>query len=182
MSFPRIKKPPSGDRADAGQGCTIPEHSRGGGVTQDVSPADWRFDPGPAHCAPRNVSDRRTSQRTKRSQYGCEHLGHPQRLFDFNGDGKADVALYNMNTAIGYLGVSNGTANFTFSSLFWGPGFGIVNALDLNGDGKIDIVIYNTSNAAAYTAVTSGNPANPFTYQYSFWGTGKVLATATAQP
>jgi hypothetical protein len=58
----------SQDRADAGQGCTIPEHGRGSGVTQDVSTADWRFDPGPAHCAPRNVSDSRTSQRTKRSQ------------------------------------------------------------------------------------------------------------------
>jgi hypothetical protein len=104
------------------------------------------------------------------------------KLFDFNGDGKADVALYNMNTAIGYLGISNGTSAFTYSSLFWGPGFSIVDALDLNGDGKIDIVIYNTSNAAAYTAISSGNPANPFTYQYSFWGTGKVLATATAQP
>jgi uncharacterized repeat protein (TIGR03803 family) len=104
------------------------------------------------------------------------------KLFDFNGDGKADVALYNMNTAIGYLGISNGTSAFTYNSLFWGPGFSVVDALDLNGDGKIDIVIYNTSNAAAYTAISSGNPANPFTYQYSFWGTGKVLASATAQP
>jgi hypothetical protein len=104
------------------------------------------------------------------------------KLFDFNGDGKADVAVYNMNTAIGYLGISSGTSAFTFSSLFWGPGFGIVDALDLNGDGKIDVVIYNTSNAAAYTCISSGNAANPFTYQYSFWGTGKVLATAVAQP
>ena len=81
-----------------------------------------------------------------------------------------------------YLGISNGTGNFTFSSLFWGPGFSTVDALDLNGDGNIDVVIYNTSNAAAYTGISTGNPANPFAYQYSFWGTGKVLATATAQP
>jgi hypothetical protein len=104
------------------------------------------------------------------------------KLFDFNRDGKADVALYNMNTAIGYLGISNGTSAFTFSSLFWGPGFSIVDALDLNGDGKNDIVIYNTSNAASYAAISTGNAASPFTYQYSFWGTGKVLATTAAQP
>jgi hypothetical protein len=104
------------------------------------------------------------------------------KLFDFNGDGKADVAVYNMNTAIGYLGISNGTSAFTYNSLFWGPGFSIVNALDLNGDGKIDVVIYNTTNGAAYSGISSGNPANPFTYQYSYWGTGKVLANTAAQP
>jgi len=104
------------------------------------------------------------------------------KLFDFNGDGKTDVVLYNMNTASGYLGISNGTSAFTFSSLFWGPGFSIVDALDLNNDGKIDVVIYNSSNGASYTGISSGNAANPFTYQYSFWGTGKVLATAAAQP
>jgi hypothetical protein len=104
------------------------------------------------------------------------------KLFDFNGDGKADLALYNMNTAIGYLGISNGTSAFTFSSMFWGPGFSTVDTLDLNGDGKIDVVIYNTTNAAAYTGISPGNAANPFTYQYSFWGTGKMLATGAAQP
>jgi hypothetical protein len=104
------------------------------------------------------------------------------KLFDFNGDGKADVALYNMNNTLGYLGVSNGTGNFTFSSLFWGAGMTNVDALDLNGDGKIDIVIYNTGNGASYTGISSGNPASPFTYQYSYWGNGKVLATTAAQP
>jgi hypothetical protein len=57
-----------------------------------------------------------------------------------------------------------------------------VDALDLNSDGKIDIVIYNTSNGASYTGISSGNASNPFTYQYAYWGNGKVLATAAAQP
>ena len=104
------------------------------------------------------------------------------KVLDFNGDGFADVAFYNANNTLGYLGLSDGAGNFTFSSLFWGAGITTVNPLDLNGDGKIDVVIYNTSNAAAYTGISSGNPASPFTYQYSFWGTGKVLATAAAQP
>jgi hypothetical protein len=104
------------------------------------------------------------------------------KLLDFNGDGKADVALYNMNNTLGYLGVGNGTGNFTFSSLFWGAGMTAVDALDLNGDGRFDIIIYNTSNGASYAAISSGNAANPFTYQYVYWGNGKVLATTAAQP
>jgi len=104
------------------------------------------------------------------------------KLFDFNGDRKADLALYNKNNTLGYLGVSNGTGAFTFSSLFWGAGMDTVDALDLNGDGKIDIVIYNSTNGASYTGISSGNAANPFTYQYAYWGNGKVLATTAAQP
>jgi hypothetical protein len=104
------------------------------------------------------------------------------KLFDFNGDGKANLALYNMNSTLGYLGISNGTGNFTFSSLFWGAGMSTVDALDLNGDGRMDIVIYNSANGASYTGISSGNASNPFTYQYSYWGNGKVLATTAAQP
>ena len=104
------------------------------------------------------------------------------KLFDFNGDGKADVALYNMNNTLGYLGVGSGTGSFTFSSLFWGAGMTTADALDLNGDGKIDLAIYNSANGASYTAISSGNAASPFTYQYAYWGNGKLLATAAAQP
>jgi hypothetical protein len=104
------------------------------------------------------------------------------KLFDFNGDGKADVALYNVNNTLGYLGIGNGTGNFTFGSLFWGAGMTAVDALDLNNDGKIDIVIYNNTNGASYTGLSSGNAASPFTYQYAYWGNGRVLATTAAQP
>jgi uncharacterized repeat protein (TIGR01451 family) len=104
------------------------------------------------------------------------------KLFDFNGDGKADLAFYNMNTAVGYLGIGDGTGNFAFSSLFWGLGMSTVDTLDLNNDGKIDVVLYNTTNGASYTGISSGNPASPFTYQYAYWGNGRVLATTAAQP
>ena len=104
------------------------------------------------------------------------------KLFDFNGDGKADLALYNKNNTLGYLGIGDGTGNFTFSSLFWGAGIDTLDTLDLNGDGRIDIAIYNSTNGASYTGISSGVPASPFSYQYAYWGNGKVLATSAAQP
>jgi hypothetical protein len=55
-----------------------------------------------------------------------------------------------------------------------------VDALDLNGESKIDIVIYNSANGASGTGISSGNAANQFTYQYAYWGDGKMLATAAA--
>jgi hypothetical protein len=104
------------------------------------------------------------------------------KLFDFNADGKADLAFYNKNNSIGYLGVGSGTGAFTFSSLFWGAGMDTVDTLDLNADGRIDVVIYNSTNGASYTGISSGVAASPFSYQYAYWGNGKVLATAAAQP
>ncbi len=51
-----------------------------------------------------------------------------------------------------------------------------VDTLDLNGDGRADVIIYNPTNGAAYTGLSTGNPANPFTYQYSYWGLNKQFA------
>jgi hypothetical protein len=64
----------------------------------------------------------------------------------------------------------------------WGEGVTDVDALDLKGDGKVDVVIYNSTNGASYKGISSGNEANPFTYQYSYWGYAKVLVTTAAQP
>ena len=69
----------SQDRTDAGQRCTLTEHGSGGGVPQDVSTVDGRFDSRSKQCAPHDVGDSRTCQGVKRSQNGSEHLGHVQR-------------------------------------------------------------------------------------------------------
>jgi aryl-phospho-beta-D-glucosidase BglC (GH1 family) len=104
------------------------------------------------------------------------------RMFDFNGDGLADVALYNRSNALAYLLVGSGTASFTSYSLFWPPGLDNISIGDFNGDGKQDVLIYSSASAAAYTGISTGNPANPFTYQYSFWGSGRLLDAAAAEP
>ena len=63
------------------------------------------------------------------------------RLADYTGDGKADITVYNKNTAAAYFGTGNGAGNFTFQSLFWSPAYDVVEPQDVNGDGKMDIVL-----------------------------------------
>jgi hypothetical protein len=78
--------------------------------------------------------------------------------------------------------IGSGTGNFTGNSLFWGAGMQLVDVADINGDGKLDVIIYDTTNGASYTGLNTGSVSNPFTYTYSYWGNGKVVATAAAQP
>jgi hypothetical protein len=51
----------------------------GGGVPQDVSAIDGRFDLRRPQRAPNDVGNTGTSQLTKRSQDRSEHFEHPQR-------------------------------------------------------------------------------------------------------
>ena len=69
----------SKDRTDAGQGRTLTEHGCGGGMPQNVSAIDWRFDSCPTQCGTYDVGNNRTRQRVERSQYRSEHLGYLQR-------------------------------------------------------------------------------------------------------
>jgi hypothetical protein len=82
------------------------------------------------------------------------------RTGDFNGDGKADLILYNSHTGIAYIG------------------FG-------NGDGKTDVALYNSTTGTLYTGISNGD--GTFNYQYhlvsmeftfvalaDFEGTGKA--------
>ena len=103
---------------------------------------------------------------------------------DFNGDGKADLALYNANTAIAYLGTGtqsgSGPVTFSFQSLFWSPYYDQVVAEDVNGDGKADVILYNSNGPAnagtEYTGISNG--AGGFTYTYNLWGPNYTLARA----
>src|SRR6202011_249766 len=74
------------------------------------------------------------------------------RSGDFNGDGEADLVVYNSHTALAYIGMGNGDGTFSFQSLFWSPGYDFVAAGDLNGDGKTDFALYNSVTGTMYTA------------------------------
>jgi len=41
---------------------------------------------------------------------------------DVNGDGKADIILYNSTTGTAYTAISNGSSGFTYTYARWGAG------------------------------------------------------------
>ena len=67
------------------------------------------------------------------------------RTGDFNGDGKADLIVYNSQTRSRYIGFGKGDGTFNFQSLFWSPGYDTVVTGDINGDGKTDVALYNST-------------------------------------
>ena len=69
----------SQDRTDASQGCTLAEHGRGGGMSQDMRTIDGCFDPSPTQRRAYDMGNSRSCEWVKRSEYGSEHLGHLQR-------------------------------------------------------------------------------------------------------
>lgn len=67
-------------------------------------------------------------------------------MADYTGDGKADVTVYNKNTASAYFGTGNGDGTFAFVC----------------------------ATGTEYTGISNGNGA--FAYTYLYWGIGKMLA------
>jgi hypothetical protein len=96
------------------------------------------------------------------------------RLADYTGDGKASLTVYNKNTGSAYFGTGNGDGTFSFASLFWSPGYNLVDREDVNGDGKLDIVLYNSTTGTEYTGISNGN--GTFNYTYTYWGIGRTIA------
>jgi hypothetical protein len=88
------------------------------------------------------------------------------RSGDFNGDGKADLVVYNSTNALAYIGFGNGNGDgtFNFQSLFWSPLYNIVETGDINGDGKTDVALYNSTTGTLYTGISNGD--GTFSYQY----------------
>jgi hypothetical protein len=89
------------------------------------------------------------------------------RSGDFNGDGKADLILYDYSgtNPYAYIGMGKGDGTFNFQSLFWSVGYFNVETGDLDGDGKTDIVLYNNNVGTMYTGISNGN--GTFTYKYT---------------
>ena len=77
---------------------------------------------------------------------------------DFNGDGYADVFLYNAGNAQASLGVSNGSGGLSFNSIGGlSAGYGQEVTGDLNHDGKADLVLYNSGSGQTATGMSTGS-------------------------
>jgi hypothetical protein len=101
------------------------------------------------------------------------------RTGDFNGDGKADVILYNSSTGSASIGLGDGSGFYAaFQSLSWSPGYDVVETGDLNGDGLTDVVLYNNTTGTMYTGLSNGD--GTFNYVYTFAGIGYTYVRLAA--
>ncbi len=128
------------------------------GATVTLTPiasAGWVFAgwQGDADCVDGSVA--MTADRACTSVFRPAGAAAPASALEFNGDGIADIFLYNTTTGSWAMALGNGTGTFAFAGDEWSPEWQVV-AANLNGDDLADLFVYNESTGFWYQALNAG--------------------------
>jgi hypothetical protein len=103
------------------------------------------------------------SQPSQPANAAAARMGDVVKLADVNGDGRADLWLYAVNTG-SYTAAFNGANNrMAFAAGVWDRGWQVV-AADLNGDGKSDFAFYKSDTSEWVQALVTVDGTFAYTH------------------
>jgi lysophospholipase L1-like esterase len=95
--------------------------------------------------------------------------GYAPVTADYDGDGKADIAVYQKSSGLWMVAFSSTGNSITMSGYWGGPDYDPVPS-DFDGDGRADIVVYRKSVGDWQAMLSAGKPLGTFTPYSLVWG------------